>query len=113
MMAKLFLMKFSKLKRTWLILLLCLPLSIFAQDKPKNWQLTGYVKTLQSLNFVKVPAFDTTLLLIDNLIHNRLNFTWYMNDQFKFRADLRTRVFYGDFVKNDPDYAKKLDEPRR
>jgi len=93
-----------------LILLVCIPLSSFAQDKPKSWELQGYVKTLQSLNFVKIPVLDTTLLLVDNLIHNRLNFTWYMNDKFTFRADMRNRIFYGDLVKSDPNYAKNLED---
>jgi hypothetical protein len=111
-MEKLFLMKRGRLslKKGWIILLLCVPLSLSAQEKPKNWQLTGYVKTLQSLNFVKVPVLDTTLLLLDNLIHNRLNFTWYINDQLTFRADMRNRIFYGDFVKLNPLYAKSLEE---
>lgn len=103
-------MKFSKTKRLWLILLICIPLSSFAQDKPKNWELQGYVKTLQSLNFVKIPVLDSTYLLVDNLIHNRLNFTWYINDNFTFRADMRNRIFYGDLVKSDPNYAKNLED---
>ena len=109
MMAKLFLMKFNSLKKLFIVIILTYPLSIYAQDKPKNWNLNGYVKTLQSLNFVKVPVLDTTLLLVDNLIHNRLNFTWYVNNQFTIRADMRNRIFYGDIVKSDPNYAKNLE----
>jgi hypothetical protein len=111
MTAKLFLMKFSSFKKNWIIFFYCLPLSLFAQDDtPKNWQLTGYVKSLQSLNFIKIPVLDTTLLLLDNLVHNRLNFTWYMNDQFTLRADMRNRIFYGDFVKLNLNFAEDLEE---
>lgn len=99
-------------KKAWLLLpLLCLPFFLTAQDDaPKKWELKGYIKSLQSLNFIKNPFTDRDTLLLDNLIHNRLNFTWYINEEFTFRTDMRNRIFYGDFVKMDPLYGEKLEE---
>lgn len=89
-------------------MLLLLPLCLDAQDeKLKNWQLNGYVKSMQGLFFFKTPFFDT--LLLDNLIHNRVNFTWYPSEQLTFRADLRSRIFYGDLVKLNPNYGENLE----
>lgn len=104
-------MKFSDFLKAWLFILIAsFPLILNAQEKPKAWQLRGYAKTLQSLNFVKVSPLDTTFLLLDNLIHQRLNFTWYINDQFTLRSDLRSRIFYGDLVKLNSNFAKDLEE---
>ncbi|MCB0557706.1 MAG: hypothetical protein KDD09_02100, partial [Phaeodactylibacter sp.] len=47
--------------------------------------------------------------LQDNLIHNRLNFRWMINDELKLRTDLRTRVFYGDLVRANPNYGDAID----
>ena len=94
-----------------------LAFSILAQgqDEPKNWSLTGYVKNMQTLLFfndaypdLKQGALVDTFLQ-DNLIHNRLNFRWLVNDELKLRADLRTRVFYGDLVRATPNYGKAID----
>ncbi|MCX2745464.1 hypothetical protein OO013_16410 [Mangrovivirga sp. M17] len=79
-------------------------LSIEAQeDKPKNWTLSGYIKDLVTVNF----ADDSTL--IDNLIHNRLNFDWYPNEQWHFQLEVRNRLFYGDLVKAIPNYGEFVD----
>ena len=95
----------------YIITFLYFPVLIFAQEeKPKNWTLDGYVKTLQTviINNIEVPqlGFDTTLFLVDNLVHNRLNFKWFMNENWTFKADLRTRLFYGELVKNTPNYGE-------
>lgn len=85
--------------------LLLVPCQVFAQsEKPKNWSMTGYVKNLQTLLF-----FEDEYLQ-DNLIHNRLNFRWYMSDAFTFRADLRSRFFWGDLVKANPFYGELTDQ---
>ncbi len=76
-------------------------------EAPKNWQLTGYMKNLQSWLFFN--DFPEDQFLQDNLLHNRLNFTWYPHENWTFRADLRTRAFFGDLVKQTPDYARLVD----
>lgn len=106
-----------KLMKTFLfnILFFLFPIFLFAQEeKPKNWTLTGYVKTMQTVivNNIKVPqiGLDTTLVLQDNLIHNRLNFKWYLNDNWTFKADLRTRLFYGELVKSQTNYGAQIED---
>ena len=71
-------------------------------DKPKNWDLGGYVKYMTSVYLVHQPA---VLSLQNNLVHNRLNFKWYISDAFTFKAELRTRLFFGEFIKLQPNYA--------
>ncbi len=91
--------------------------SLFAQgqDEPKNWSLNGYIKNMQALLFFNESYPDlqqgalVDTFLQDNLIHNRLNFSWAIRDELKFRADLRTRIFYGDLVKATPGYGDAID----
>lgn len=74
-------------------------------NAPKNWELGGYVKYLTSLYLVQQPV---SLMIQNNLIHNRLNFKWYINDDFTLKADLRTRVFFGEFIKLQPNYGAAI-----
>lgn len=93
------------MKVSHLILALFIPFMAIAQEeKPKNWVLNGYVKNLQTLLFIE----DSYLQ--DNLIHNRLNFRWYLNEELSFRADLRNRFFWGDLVKANPQYGSLTDQ---
>ena len=75
-------------------------------DKPKNWLLSGYAKQLQTV--FAIDGFDE--YLIDNLLHNRLNFKYYPDDHWTFTAELRNRIFYGDLVKLAPNYASQIEE---
>lgn len=75
-------------------------------DKPKNWLLSGYAKHLQTV--FAIDGFDG--YLIDNLLHNRLNFKYYPDDHWTFTAELRNRIFYGDLVKLTPNYATQIEE---
>lgn len=80
--------------------------TIDAQDAdPKNWTLNGYVKQLQSV--YKLDGLDSYLL--DNLVHNRLNFKWYPSAAFTVRVEVRNRLFYGDLVKLTPDYGAQIE----
>lgn len=72
---------------------------------PKKWELNGYLKYLTSVYFLHQP---NKAMLQDNLIHNRLNFKWYINSDFTFKADLRTRVFFGEYTKLQPNYGKAI-----
>ncbi len=103
-----------------LLILITLPLLAWCQeeDKPRNWELNGYLKGLQSLFIFNeaYPEIDekgqvnfVDTFLVDNLIHNRLNFQWYLSPSFNFKADLRSRIFYGDLVRATPDYGKVVD----
>jgi hypothetical protein len=42
----------------------------------------------------------------DNLIHNRLNFKGYLNDNISFAVEFRNRLFTGDIVKAGRSYSE-------
>ncbi len=60
------------------------------EEEPKKFFVNGYLKEMISLNDVG----DSTL--VDNLIHNRLNFRWYPSDNLRFYGALRSRLFIGE-----------------
>lgn len=80
----------------------------FLQTQPKRWQVNGYVKNMQTLIFFKNPLLDD--FLQSNLLHQRTNVQWSISKSFNFKAELRTRAFYGDLVRIDPNYATQLDQ---
>ena len=73
------------------------------EEKEKKWWIRGYVKDLLSVNI----ADDSTTF--DNLIHNRLNFKWFPNDQINVKVELRNRLFWGESVKFVPQYGELVD----
>ena len=76
------------------IIFIFLPLLAFSQDEEtKDWDLTGYVKNLQTIYNLNLLGQED--LVQDNLLHNRLNFKYYINDRWTFKSDLRNRIFYG------------------
>jgi hypothetical protein len=83
-----------------IILLLFLSTSLTAQeDAAPKYSISGYIKNLQSVFIVENtinPFGGPKIAISDNLIHNRLNFRWFPNENWNFRADLRNRFFWGD-----------------
>ncbi|MDN5214248.1 hypothetical protein QQ020_19375 [Fulvivirgaceae bacterium BMA12] len=76
-----------------------------AQEKERKWELNGYVKDLRALYFF--DGLDS--VLVDNLLHNRLNFRWYAHEHFTVKLELRNRIFYGELVRQFPDFGKLPD----
>lgn len=70
-------------------------------EKPSRISLNGYVKYMNTAIFDEFDTFWT----LDNLIHNRLNFKWYMSESLTLTAEARNRVIYGDYVRLMPGYA--------
>lgn len=68
-------------------------------------KLNGYVKYMNTTMFNSVDS----VWLVDNLIHNRLNYRWYISDNLTLAIDMRNRLIYGDMVKFIPDYAKSIE----
>jgi len=82
----------------YLILFIIFPLFSSAQteeEKPKKYTLNGYVKNLQSIYRIKLGTIDP-IFAQDNLLHNRLNFKYFINENWTFKSDLRNRIFYGE-----------------
>jgi len=90
-----------------IILLLLITRLTFAQQekKQKKYSFDGYVTNMQSVMF---QDSITGNWLNDNLIHNRLNFSWFPNDIFTVKVGTRTRFFSGETVKYTPDYGKNM-----
>jgi hypothetical protein len=76
------------------------------EEKESPWSMRGYVKHLESV--FKLDGFNSYLL--DNLIHNRLNIRYEPSDKFQMAIDMRNRVFYGDLVKLNTNYADQIEE---
>lgn len=97
-----------------LFLVLILPLSLvsfsYAQEKPKflkNLNTQGYVKYMQT-----ITAISSDDIIIDNLIHNRLNFKYYANSNLTLGLEFRNRIFYGEQTKLNStnfEYGKFLE----
>lgn len=87
-----------------MVLISCL--SLYGQDSSR-FTFKGYLKYLHEADFVNDP--DT--LLTNQLIHNRLNFRFNFTSAIYARADLRTRLFYGQVVSNTPGFADYLKNP--
>lgn len=92
-----------------LILISLLSLQSFSQTdelaKPKSWNLSGYLKYMQTLSGNSLKGDWST----DNLLHNRLKFDWNINPNLTFKTHIRNRVFYGETVKSFPQYSDIID----
>jgi len=61
----------------------------------------GYVKHMHSAVF---PGENQ--ILLENLIHNRLNFRWYINENLYLAAEARNRIFAGNLTAITPDFGQ-------
>ncbi len=101
-------------------ILLIIPLFLSAQEedslgsqpkKIRKWELGGYVKNMQTVYFIdSLNLYFKDQVLLDNLIHNRLNFKWYISKSFTFKFDLRNRIFTGELMKLTTDFADQVDK---
>jgi hypothetical protein len=90
-------------KISFLLLLLSGP-RLFSQEPDRKVSLNGYVSTMQSAIFDSLSG----PFIIDNLIHNRLNFKAYLNNNITFATELRNRLFIGDMVRSGPTYSEMI-----
>lgn len=80
--------------------------SVFSQNINPKWNfndnisINGYVKYLPSISFKKLDDVS-----FDNLIHNRINIKAYFGENFTAKIGIRNRVFFGETVKNNPNYG--------
>lgn len=87
-----------------IFILININLKSYSQDDQKKTDLSGYVSSLNSAMFesLKDP------FIIDNLIHNRLNFKAYLNPKLTFALEARNRLFMGDLVRLSRSYAETI-----
>jgi hypothetical protein len=89
----------------FLILFFTLSSAVFCQEeKAKIFGLNGYLTTMQSAMFDSLSG----PVVFDNLLHNRLNFTAWLNDHITFETDLRNRLFTGDMAKTGTIYSDMI-----
>lgn len=91
-----------KVLEIYFILLLVINVEAFSQEEDKKFSLNGYVSTMESVIFDSLSG----PFIIDNLVHNRLNFKGYINNNISFATELRNRLFIGDMVRSGPSYAE-------
>jgi hypothetical protein len=66
----------------------------------KKFVMNGYVSFMNSNSYDSID----NQWMIDNLLHNRLNFYYYHNDNLSFSVQLRNRLMWGESM-NIPNYA--------
>lgn len=86
------------------LLILLSGITLFSQEADRRVSLNGYVSTMQSAIFDSLSG----PFIIDNLIHNRLNFKAYLNNNITFATELRNRLFIGDMVRSGPTYSEMI-----
>lgn len=82
-------------------MLLATPTSLYSQDKSKPITLNGYITSMQSVMFDSLSG----PFMNENLLHNRLNFKGYLNENISFGAEFRNRLFTGDPVRLGKYYS--------
>jgi hypothetical protein len=80
--------------------------SVYSQEKEKAITLNGYITTMQSSMFDSLSG----PFLNENLLHNRLNFKGYFNDNITLAAEFRNRLFTGDLVRYGRPYTGLIGE---
>ena len=93
-----------KNKRMKLIAVIVAVMIIIPAGGAEKVKAGGYVKYMNSAMF---GEYDSPWI-VDNLIHNRINFNWFANDNLTFTAGMRNRFIYGDFVRFIPEYEKLI-----
>jgi len=83
------------------VLFFLIDCKIYSQENEKIFSLNGYVSTMQSVIFDSLSG----PFVIDNLIHNRLNFKIYINNNITLDTELRNRLYIGDMVRSSPTYS--------
>ncbi|MCL2328962.1 MAG: hypothetical protein FWC39_10700 [Bacteroidetes bacterium] len=81
------------------ILLLCCFIAISATAQQKNWTLSGYANGMPSI-IVLQPQDE---IWWQALAHNRLNFGWQINKDFRFDAGMRNRFIAGSEIMINPE----------
>ncbi len=107
-MQKLNLAKVKKIVSIILILILYKFSDAQDNEKQRNWTLNGYLTNLQTIMFEDIEKEWTT----DNLFHNRINFKWYISNNFTSALELRNRFIYGESIKLIPDYARLINNDK-
>lgn len=75
-------------------------------DEKATVEFSGYIKDLRAAYINTLPGDG---LVMDNFLHNRLNFRWFPNSNWTVAFEARNRFFYGEFTKMNANYARLID----
>jgi hypothetical protein len=78
--------------------------TVFSQEKNKLLSVNGYLSTMQSVMFDSISG----PFVNENLIHNRINFKGYLNENITFATEFRNRLFTGDMVRSGSSYSEMI-----
>lgn len=78
-------------------------------DEVSAWTWKGYVKNMQQWFFTS----DKGSLLSGGFFHNRLAVNYAPGDAWTFDAEVRNRLFYGEWIRVQPGFATDLDHDNR
>ncbi len=92
----------TKINKVLAVVLCIYSIQVNAQEEPEKYELGGYISNMQSVQFEDIHG----VWINDNLIHNRLNFDWYLTNKLTFKMGVRNRVFTGESLKLIPDYGE-------
>jgi hypothetical protein len=85
----------------------------FASLSQSNLAFYGYIKDLGMYYKPKKPLqisqTESLDYLVLNQIHNRINFRWYVSNEFTFATEARNRIYFGQMVREFPDYDLAVD----
>jgi hypothetical protein len=76
--------------------------SAFTQETSGPFSLNGYLVTMESAIFDSVSG----PMIFDNVLHNRLNFKYYLHDKITLAAEFRNRLFTGDMARMGNTYSE-------
>lgn len=77
---------------------------LYSQEKQKVMELSGYLTTMQSAMFDSLAG----PVIYENLLHNRLNFKGYLNENITLAAEFRNRLVSGDMVRSYYGYSDMM-----
>lgn len=101
-------MRIFKYKIFLLASVLIFSMSVSAQNSNVSISAKGYLSSMQSAMF---EDFDNEWIN-DNLVHNRLNLRLYAGSKVTFGLEMRNRIFTGDILRINPDYASTMGKDR-
>jgi hypothetical protein len=74
---------------------------VLANAQQSSYEISGYLKYLSSSS--TYPSIDGRLY--DQLLHARLNTSWYPTESIRGELDMRARAYYGQSVEKIPHFS--------
>jgi hypothetical protein len=100
-------------KKAIFIISLLSSMTLLSQEEESvspRYDFKGYIKSLQTTYFTQLPFSSESIMFNDHLLHNRLNFKWFPTENLTIYTELRSRLFWGDFVKLSSNYIDETDK---